>query len=202
MTKKYRLTDVKRIVDGHLLYRIEAIKNFGCILKGECGGYIESEDNLSHEGICWVYDKACVYDDARIDGGSRVCDIARVFGNARVREYARVYGSSWVFGNAHLHGGSHVIDNSIISDRAEISGYVGVFGNSRISGNSILRGQFYLHDNSNISGTAIVELSDHHYALKVSADHGYWNQLRFINDKIYLISKTLEKLEVLEKRYG
>ena len=40
-----------------------ACKDFGNIKKGDFGGYVESEKNLSHEGNCWVYDGAKVYGD-------------------------------------------------------------------------------------------------------------------------------------------
>lgn len=50
--KKYRLTDESLVLCyGKKLYRIEALKDFGDIRKGEKGGFVESEDNLSQEGI-------------------------------------------------------------------------------------------------------------------------------------------------------
>ena len=56
--KKYRLTDDTTHENGKTLYRIEALKSFndGWVKKGEKGGYIEKEDNLSQDGDCWVYD--------------------------------------------------------------------------------------------------------------------------------------------------
>lgn len=64
MEKKYKLTDETIEVEGKALYRIEALKDFCEIKNGDKGGFIESEDNLSHEGNAWVYDNACVYDHA------------------------------------------------------------------------------------------------------------------------------------------
>lgn len=44
--KKYKLLEDDTIeVDGHTLYRIRALRDFGNISKGTIGGYIESEKN-------------------------------------------------------------------------------------------------------------------------------------------------------------
>ena len=62
MNKKYKL--LKKEDNG--LCRIQALKDFGSIQKGEKGGFIKQEDNLSQEGNCWVYGNAWVYGDARV----------------------------------------------------------------------------------------------------------------------------------------
>ena len=83
--KKYkRLEDETIEVDGHTLYRIEALRDFGCVRKGYKGGFVESEKNLSHEDNCWVYDDACVYGNARVYGNAGVYGIAEVYGDAEV----------------------------------------------------------------------------------------------------------------------
>lgn len=91
MEKKYRLlVDDTITVSGRTLYRIEAVRDFANVKKGDRGGYVESEENLSHEGTCWVYDNACVYgnacvlDDARVSGTARVLGNVCVLGNAKI----------------------------------------------------------------------------------------------------------------------
>lgn len=61
MEKKYKLTDETIEVDGKTLYRIEALKDFSNVKKGDKGGFIEKEENLSHLGNAWVYDDAKVF---------------------------------------------------------------------------------------------------------------------------------------------
>jgi len=68
--------------EGRKLHRIEALIDFGDVEAGDKGGWIEKESNLSHQGSCWVYDEAKVYDVAAIVGSlggyyltSRVIDI-------------------------------------------------------------------------------------------------------------------------------
>ena len=57
MNKKYKLNKKDFVkVDGVKLYRIVALQSFGNVEKGETGGYIQSESNLSDDGNAWVYD--------------------------------------------------------------------------------------------------------------------------------------------------
>ena len=52
---KYKLTDdTVTLANGTVLHRIRALEDFGRVKAGDLGGYIQSEDNLSHEGDCWV----------------------------------------------------------------------------------------------------------------------------------------------------
>src|SRR5260364_283528 len=58
--------------DGRTLYRIRALRDFKYVWIGQLGGYIEKEENLSHEGEAWVFDNARVFGDARVFGNARV----------------------------------------------------------------------------------------------------------------------------------
>ena len=63
--KKFELTDeFVTNVFGKKLFRIKALVAFGNVEKGELGGFIEKEDNLSHAGNAWVRDNACVSGNA------------------------------------------------------------------------------------------------------------------------------------------
>ena len=46
---KYKLTETKKELDKLTLYQIEALKDFGNVKKGDKGGFIEKESNLSQE---------------------------------------------------------------------------------------------------------------------------------------------------------
>lgn len=87
---KYKLTDQTINHFGRTLYRIQALKDFGNVYRGDLGGYIEKEENLSQAGLCWVSDSAMVYENAE------------VYGNAKVSGYAEVYGGATVYGNAKV----------------------------------------------------------------------------------------------------
>ena len=75
--KKFELTaEFVTNVFGKKLFRIKALVAFGDVEKGELGGFIEKEDNLSHYGNAWVSGDAQVYGDAQVSGN------AQVYGNA------------------------------------------------------------------------------------------------------------------------
>ena len=86
--KKYELTGEVKVKFGVTFKRIRALIDFGNVKKGELGGFIEKEENLSHENNAWVYD------DAEVSGNARVYDDAWVSGNARVSGNAEVSGNA------------------------------------------------------------------------------------------------------------
>ena len=94
MEKKYKLTEESISFNGRTLYRIESIRDFGLIKKGQKGGFIESEYNLSHEGDSWVYDDAKVYGNAEVFGNANVSGNAMVSGNAKVSGNAYIIGDN------------------------------------------------------------------------------------------------------------
>ena len=62
--KKYEMTSETKIVNGVTLHRIKALISFGAIHEGDIGGFIEKEENLSHDGDAWVCGDAEVCDNA------------------------------------------------------------------------------------------------------------------------------------------
>ena len=94
--KKYELTTKTKMRFGRKLFQIKALVSFGDVTAGDLGGYIEKEENLSHDGDAWVYDRALVFGDAK------VCGNAWVFGDAIVRGDAHVCGDAQVYGEARV----------------------------------------------------------------------------------------------------
>ena len=110
MEEKYKLTDEAINVNGRTLYRIEALKDFGDVKKGDKGGYVENEENLSQSGGCWVYRDAAVYGSAKVYGDAEVYDDAAVYGDAEV------YGCARVCNDAEVCDDAEVFDNAIVCD--------------------------------------------------------------------------------------
>ena len=142
--KKFEFTgETKTLLDGTVLHRIKALVHikFGCMAVeiGELGGWIEKENNLSHDGNAWVCGNAEVY------GNAWVC------GNARVYEDAKVYGNAWVCGNAEVYGNARVCDdarvygNARVYDEARVCRNAEVYGNARVCGDAeVFRMEHYL----------------------------------------------------------
>ena len=162
MEKKYKLTEETINIGGTALYRIEALRDFGDVKKGDKGGFIEKEENLSQSDDCWVYDDAKVYDNAMVYGNARVCENAVVCGYARVYDNARVYnnavvgGKAVVYGNAVvdwyavIYGNAEVYDNAVVGGNAEIRGNAVVYRNAKVCDDSLVR------DNARVCGNAEV----------------------------------------------
>ena len=100
MENKFELTE-EFIVNnsGIILYRIKALKDFSDVKKGDFGGYVQQERNLSQFGNAWIYDNAKVFGDAKVFGE------ALVFGDAKVYGYAQV-------SDDVIASGEHVYDTN------------------------------------------------------------------------------------------
>ena len=70
--EKYELTSETKVINGVKLHRIKALESFGRVEKGELGGWIESEKNLSQDGDAWVGDNATVCGNATVSGNASV----------------------------------------------------------------------------------------------------------------------------------
>ena len=98
---KYELTDEIIEVAGRKLHRIRALVDIitPCgrpVRKGELGGWVEEEHNLSQYGNAWIYDDAQVYDNACVGEDARVCGDAKIYGNAHIYKRAEVSGKAQV----------------------------------------------------------------------------------------------------------
>ena len=143
MEKKYGLTkDIMRI-DGHFVKRIVALKSFGEIKKGVKGGWVQSEDNLSQEGNCWIYpdgvvaQHAVVKDNAQVYSGI-VSDSAIIKNNAVVGRTHCKFGKPSIMGTAVICENAQVHDNAIISDFAVMSGNANATDYARVEGHAIV----------------------------------------------------------------
>ena len=149
--KKYELTDETKtiIVEGkeHILHRIIALKDFGGVQEGKLGGFIEKEENLSHEGDCWVYGYAMVFDDAMVFGDAKVFGNALVYGEAQVTDKAKVYGNAGVWGYANVYG------NAKVFDFARVSGNAKVYGNALVDGRALVYGNAEISEGNIYRGT-------------------------------------------------
>ena len=147
---KYELTDDVKEFNGNILHRIKAIKDFSRINAGDLGGWVESEDNLSHEGDAWVYGDAKVYGDAWVYGD------AKVYGNAKVCGDAMVYGNAKVCGDAWVYGDAKVCGNAMVYGNAEVYGDAWVYGNAKVCGDAWVYGNAMVYGNAKVYGDAKV----------------------------------------------
>lgn len=169
MSDKYEIMKNDYIIEEYKhikLYRIKALKNFGAIKKGTKGGYVESVDNLSQEGNCWinfpsmVCDNAKITDNATILGSIKICDNAKitndvtisiikgyVYGNVTISDNvvinctkAIIHDNVTIKGSSIIGGIATICNNVLITDNSKIAGDIGLFGDVIVSKNSDING--------------------------------------------------------------
>jgi len=94
--KHFEFTDkTKTFSDGTILKQIRATKDLPIynVKKGDVGGWIEKEENLS--------------ENAWVSGNAHIFGNARVSGNAWVSGYAWLYGNTKVSGNEIINTGNY-----------------------------------------------------------------------------------------------
>ena len=89
--KRYEFTGETMDFFGRTLHRIRSLRAFSDINVGDIGGWIEKEENLSHNNNAQVYGKAQVSADAQVSGDALVGGEAQVDGKARVCGEARIF---------------------------------------------------------------------------------------------------------------
>ena len=161
--KKYILTEKPKNYLGYTLYQIQAIKDFGDVKKGDLGGWIRSEDNLSQKHSCWVYDDAVVYEDARVFGDAKVRGNADIHGTAKVGDHAEVYDcamvtmDAMVIDYAKVYGNALIYDRAWIFEHAKVFGKAQVFSGAQVSGKAKVFGEVSILGNAYIVGDAIIK---------------------------------------------
>ena len=138
MEDKYEiLKDQSITLNGHTLYRIKLLKQISNMFPGTLGGFIESEDNLSHKGDCWVAEEAAVYGHSKVMENAWVGGSARIYGNSVIHGNCLIKGSpliisSEISGNSTVKGEtiidySSLHDHALVKDNAQLC-YARVFG--------------------------------------------------------------------------
>lgn len=185
MEKKFTLTEnSKKFITPDfisiIIYQIRALKDFGYVKKGDLGGWVEKESNLSQNGNSWIYDDAVVCTNAKVSDNATVRENAEVSGSARISENAKVYGhakisdnagvslNAEVFENAEIYGNAsvtrfasvyghaNIYRNALISDNAKIFDYAHVYDHACVLENATVSGFTAVYDNAIISGNAVV----------------------------------------------
>jgi len=170
---KYELTNETKVNEyGKTLYRIKALKDFKCftygVTAGDLGGWIENEENLSHNGTCWVAKDAEVFDNAKVSGNALIIDSAKIFErafiyeNAKISQQAKIHGNAWIHGDGSVMGTSNIYGVARIYDNAYIQGDVAIFGNTKIYGDAKIGGDLRLGGDFMISNNAEI-FSRNHY---------------------------------------
>lgn len=170
--KKYELVPS----DKEGLFRIKALRNFGDVKKGDIGGYVSGEHNLSHEGLCWIFGNAKVYGNAEVSGNAWVSDNAKVYDDASVINYARVSGNAIIYGKALVYDIATIYGNAVVCGDAE------VHGNAVVRGKAKVCGYANIGRNAEICRNAVInKITDYKVFLNTWSDGCYFTWTRSNN---------------------
>jgi len=128
------------------LWRIMACKDFGNVKKGDLGGLVETEGNLSHLGNCWIGQGSVVCGDASVCGDAQVYGNVFVFGKVEIRGKAEVYGSCLIYDTEYWIRGMFkkniiIRENARVHDTCCVAGKKIIIGeNADICGGSLVHG--------------------------------------------------------------
>jgi hypothetical protein len=136
--KKYELLEKD---DENGLHRIRALRDVPRhgVKAGEIGGFVESEENLSHDGNAWVADNAEVSGGAKVYDNAMVSGYAKVFGDARIFSDAWVYDGAIAFYNAKIYEDASVYGSARVFGSAQVCGHAWVYGDARLCGDAEIK---------------------------------------------------------------
>ena len=166
---KYELSDITMEFGIKTLYRIRALKNFSDVKKGDLGGWVSSENNLSQEGDCWIYDEAKCMDNARMYDNSCIYDYSEMYDSSRMHGDSKMYNYSEMHNSCRMYGYSKMYDSSEMHDSSTM------YGNSIMYGNSMMCGYSKMFDNT--------EMFDDSAMYEYSVMNGY--SIMFGNSELY-----------------
>ncbi len=149
--KKYTLDSTDTLHIGpKVLTRIRGAK--GSEFEGMVGGYLENEQNLSHDGQAWVADLSRVWGEARVYGDAQIRGHAQIFGRAQVFGQSLVEGKAQVFGDAQVFGRARVCDYAQVGDFAWVCGFAEIQDYARVLENSQVFARAILCDTETLRG--------------------------------------------------
>lgn len=160
--KKYELTGIRgtnRLRIPECTQRIRALRDINnpgmpLIRAGDLGGFVESEENLSQEGECWVAADAAVYDQAKVSDNALVTDEAHVSCGAIVK------GSAIVSGRACVVHKAVVDERALVTDKTNVMIFACIKGDARVEGKALVEDRVTLTDNAIARGSANVQGKD------------------------------------------
>lgn len=187
--KKYELTEDACVVEKRTLYRIRALRSFGDVKAGDLGGFVESDDSLSHLDECWVannakvlyggfvtgnaqvsgeaevgygaivQDRAVVTDNAKVCGAV-ISGMAKVYGNAVIDGECSIRDYAEVYGYAEIYDACNVEDHAKVCGDASLSNAVSLSDNVRVYGNAVLDGDINIMGEVQVCGDAKIQSED------------------------------------------
>lgn len=195
--KKFKMTKKEMVVkkgkDYTVLYQIRALIDIPPhgVKAGDYGGYVQSEEMLSHEGSAWVKGGArlsgkesVIEGDVLIEQSSRVHN-SQLYGTVIVTDSAEVTNTYLRGENVLLNGKAQVIGSEIRATNMHMTGntkLVNVFADREMT-------NFQMTDNANIENNKEMNIGGDNISL--SGNVHVKNANNLIGDNIHLSGSAL-----------
>ena len=139
MSQKYEISEIAH-PRYPWLHRIRALREFRPgVRPGDLGGYVQSEENLSQEDVCWIFDDAIACEGCLVDQQAIIADSVVVRGSAFVSGTVAVRGNAiiddhailmagMVRGNAHVAGTAEIVASMESGEAPLVEGHASVYG--------------------------------------------------------------------------
>lgn len=137
------------IIECTILYQIRALRDLPGVKAGDLGGYIETEDNLSQDGECWVYPHSFIFGNSKIEGNAKVAGFTNVYDS-------KLFGNVYIYGKEDLGGRGITICDSTICGKAIISGDKIYISSTEIADWATINNNCHIR-NSKIHGNTVVK---------------------------------------------
>ena len=155
--KKYELIkETETCSRRRIMYRIRALKDFSDIKAGDVGGWVCSEDNLSQEGDCWIYDNAKCLDNSRVYDNAMMFDNAIMFGHSAMYDNAVMLNNSIMYDNSKMFNKAKMFDKSIMCNNAEMCGNATMYDSSVMYDNSKMFNNSKMYDEARMYNNAVM----------------------------------------------
>ena len=200
------------VINGQTVYRIKALQDFGIVKKGDLGGYIAKESNLSFKegSMAWVGKEAIVMGDASVLNHAHVTDYAIVAGSAEINGNCFIMKEAVVTGSAKLNGKVVVTDTAIVMEDVSLNGEIRVYGNATLSGDIEInekadigfdiedKNDFTIYENPIHPGHVITASTKDDYMCVHNFDSG----TRISGEGSYILEKIKQLYPILESLNG
>ena len=111
-SKKYIFTGETIESNSVTLLQIKALRDFGDVKKGDMGGWIENEKNLSQEGDCWIGEGVKLHDNVRVYGDAQVMGNLSVCGSIYIGQQASVNADGIIMSSGSIIGQTLICSDS------------------------------------------------------------------------------------------
>ena len=187
MNKKFELSNITMEYKGRTLYRIKATKDFSDVNKGDLGGWVQYEENLSQQGNCWLYDDSKCMDESRVTDNSIMRDFTEMYNCSKMHDYSKMYDYS------KMHNYSKMYSDSIIYDYSKMYDHARMFADSAMFGASEMHDYSEMHGSSRMHGSMLKDKEKLHGELFSIVE----KFIDIVNPKGRMITGVLKNGEIL-----